>query len=84
MKRLLFMLLAAGLALVGFQAACHAITASWDYTKYRVQVYMERGELTIPDEDNIGEAGLIRWLLGTGPNDAKYEVIAEGLLNDDE
>ncbi len=78
MKRLLFTALAVGLALVMLQGSCHAITNSWDYTKYRIQVYMGKSDVDIPDE-NLISGTFENWL----QNDAKYERIAEGTLDDD-
>ncbi len=87
MKRFLFTILAVGLTLVGLEGACHAITKSWDYTKYRVNVYMKNGsESGVPDEDSMHEPNFIAWLLstGTGTGNPNYELIAEGPLVDEE
>jgi hypothetical protein len=84
LKRLLVTILVVGLALVTLEGACHAITKSWDYTKYMVQVYMNGREFGVADVDDQGERKLIDWLLLTGLGNPNYEVIAEGTLYGDE
>lgn len=80
MKRLLFTILAAGLALIWFNGACHAIVWSWDYTKYRVKVYIKGGELGVSDENRTDRLGVKNWLIYPGPERdyPKYELIAQG------
>ncbi len=83
-KGLLVTILAAGLALVTLKGACHAIRWSWDYTAYRVKVYMNDGnELGVRDVNNMASEALTKWLEYTGPapDYPKYELIAKGPMS---